>query len=282
MKNIYFSIFALLLVIFANSIFIVNEQQQAIVLQFGEVMKIVQTPGLKFKIPVMHNVQYFEKRVLNLNAEEKEVIAKDQKRLIVSAFAKYKIFNPLLFYQSVRNESGAQSRLNSVLDSSLRHIIGAIPLSDLLTDKRTDIMTRIGARFNEQSKVFGIEIIDVRIMRADLPKENSNAIFSRMKADREKEAKEFRAEGNEEAQKIMALADKEKTIILAEAEKKSQILKGDGDSIASKNFATTFSQDPEFFAFYQTMDAYKASLKGENTKIIMSPEHSFFKYLKQQ
>jgi membrane protease subunit HflC len=267
------------LIILSNSIFIVDQTKQALVFQFGEVVRSESNPGMHIKVPFMQDVVYFDKRILNLAAEEKEVIAKDQKRLIVNAFGKYRITDPLKFYQTVRDENGIKSRLNSVLDSSLRQIIGEVPLSTLLTDQRAVLMKRIQQLVNNQAAGFGTTVIDVRIMRADLPKENSESIFKRMQTDREKEAKEFRAEGSEEAQRIKSRADRESKVILAEAQKKAQIVRGEGDAIANKIFASSFNKDPEFFAFYRSMQAYKNSLNSKDTTLILSPNSEFLKFL---
>ena len=281
MNRILMIIISLSLLVMINAVFIVSEQNQALVVQFGEVVRFEKEPGLKFKIPLIQEVKLFEKRTLNIIAEEKEIIAKDQKRLITSAFAKYKITDPLKFYQSLRSENVAQSRLISVLDSALRQIIGEFPLASLLSDKRAEIMDKIAIKFNNQAKDFGVQIIDVRLMRTDLPEKNSQGIFTRMQTDREKEARELRAEGEEQAQMITSLAEKERAIILAEAEQKSQKIKGDGDAIASKTYAEVFGQDPEFFEFYHIMTSYKKSFKGDNTQIILSPDNEFLKYMKK-
>jgi modulator of FtsH protease HflC len=282
MKTMKKAVFATLILAFLlfNSLFILDQREQAILMQFGEAVKTFEEPGLKFKAPFIQNIMFFEKRVLNLFAEEKEVIAKDQKRLIVNAYAKYVIKDPLAFFKTVRDEAGARSRLNSVLDSSLRQTIADVPLASLLTVERADIMAKISQLVNNQVKGFGIDVIDVRIMRADLPKENSDAIYKRMQTDREKEAKEFRAQGAEEAQIIKAKADKERTIILADADKQSQTLMGEGDSIASLTYANAYGRDTDFFAFFRTMQAYESAIKKDNTTVIMSPDSEFLRYFK--
>ena len=278
MKNFLLIISGLILFIGLNSVFTVDERYFGLVFQFGQMVRVEKEPGLKFKIPFVQNVSYLDKRILDFSAPEKEVIAKDQKRLIVSAFAKYKVEDPLKFYQTVTNETGARSRLNSILDSSLRQILGEVPLSQLLTMNRSTIMDRIQKIFSEKSKRFGIDVVDVRIMRADLPTENSQAIYKRMQTDREKEAKEIRAEGNEQSDFITSQANKDKVVIIAEATKKSNILKGQGDAIAAKTYGNVFSQDPKFFIFLRSMEAYKKSFSKENTKMIISPESDFLKF----
>jgi modulator of FtsH protease HflC len=261
-----------------NSFFIVKQQQQALVLQFGEVVRVIKEPGLTFKIPFIQKVTFFDNRVLNLSADEKEVIAKDQKRLIVTAFAKYKITDPLKFYQTVRDEDGIALRLNSVVESSLRQILGSVPLATLLTGERGKIMQDIRDVVNKQASGLGINVVDVRIMRADLPKENSEAIFQRMQTEREKEAKEFRAEGAEESLRIKAHADKERKIILAEAQLTAQVTRGEGDAVATKNFADAFSKDAEFFDFYRSMQAYKNTLRKTDTTMVLSPRSDFLRF----
>jgi len=269
----------ILLIIALNSLFILDQRKQALVLQFGEPMKVVQKAGLNFKTPFVQNVLYFDNRLLDLTAANKEIIASDQKRLIINAFAKYKITDPLAYFTTVRNEYGVKNKLNTILDSSLRQVIGEIPLKDLLTEQRSEIMQKIQKVVNERSKEFGIDVVDVRIMRSDLPQENSNAIYRRMQTKREREAKEIRAQGAEEAQKIIATTDKDKVVLLAEAKKKGEIMKGTGEAEATKIFAKAFGRDPEFFDFYRSMQAYKKSLKGNKTKLVISPKNDFFKKL---
>lgn len=215
---------------------------------------------------------------MDLAIDEQEVIAFDQKRLIIDAFTKYKITDPLQFYITVQNKNNAEKRLGAIFDSSLRQIIGEFPLNDLLSDKRSVIMSKIKDILAEESKTFGIEIIDVRIVRGNLPKENSDAIYRRMQTDREKEAREIRAEGFEKATRIKAKADKEVVVILSEADKKSNILKGQGEAISNKIFARAFSKDPEFFDFYRSMKSYEEAVQPDNSSVIISPDNEFFKY----
>ncbi|MFN7039245.1 MAG: protease modulator HflC [Alphaproteobacteria bacterium] len=277
-KSLLYFITIAFIIVISNSIYIVDERKQALVFQFGEVVKAEKEPGLHFKLPLIQTISYFDKRILNLVSDEKEVIAKDRKRLIINAFAKYRIIDPRQFYTTVRDESGLRTRLNSILDPSLRQIIGEIPFSALLSDKRSEIMKKIEQQVNQQVKNFGIEVIDVRILRADLPKENSNAVYKRMQTDRDKEAKEFRAEGAEEAQRIKSRADKDRKVLIAEAQKQAEITRGEGDAISSKIFADTFNQDPEFFAFYRSLQAYKQVFDKSNTKLVISPTNDFLKF----
>lgn len=281
-KVFLLSLGALLLVLFSNSFFIIEQHQQALVLQLGEVTRVIQTPGLKMKIPFIQKIERFDKRIQNLSADEKEVIAKDQKRLIVDAFAKFRIVDPLKFYQTVRDENGLRFRLNSVLDSSLRQVLGSVPLGTLLTGERSVIMDNIQHLVDSQAASFGIDIIDVRIMHADLPKENSEAIYKRMQTEREKEAKEFRAEGIEESERIKSRADKEQKIILAEAKKKAQIIRGEGDAISAKTYAEAYNKDPQFFHFYRSLQAYQHSLRKTDTTVILSPDSPFLRFFSAQ
>ena len=260
------------------SIFVVKEINQAIVLQFGDPKKIITTPGLQYKIPFIQNVVFLDRRILSLDPAPEEVIASDQKRLIVDAFARFKIVDPLKFYISVGNERVARSRLATIINSRLRSVLGKQSLATLLSEDRTKQMAIIQEGVNNEAEKFGIEIIDVRIKRADLPQANSEAIFRRMQTEREREAKEFRARGAEMAVTITSTADKEVTVILANAQKQSEIMKGEGDGTRNKIFADAFGQDPDFFAFYRAMQAYEKALIGGETSLILSPEGEFFKF----
>ncbi len=268
----------LLLVLISQTFFTVNQSEQAMVLMFGQPKRLIHTAGLKIKLPLIQNVIYFDKRILDIAIQEQEVIASDQKRLIINAFAKYRIINPLQYYTTIRNQYGLESRLGAILDSSLRQIVGEVTLNELLTVNRVNVMNRIKEVVSRESTIFGVEIIDVRIMRGDLPKENSEAIFARMQTEREKEAREIRAKGAEEAEKIKAEAEKQRTIILAEAKKKANIIKGSGDGEAAKIYANSYGKDAEFADFYRSMNAYKEAFSQDKTKMIISPDGEFFKY----
>ena len=266
-----------------STLFVVQEVNQAIVLQFGDPKKIITKPGLNFKIPFIQNVVYLDKRILNkrilnLDAPPEEVIASDQKRLIVDAFARFQIVDPLKFYISVGNERVARSRLATIINSRIRNVLGQQELQTLLSEDRTKQMALIQEGVNTEAENFGIKIVDVRIKRADLPQANSDAIFRRMQTEREREAKEFRARGAEMAVTITSTADKEVTVILADAQKKSEIMKGEGDGKRNNIFAAAFGQDPEFFAFYRAMQAYEKALIGGETSLILSPDSEFFKF----
>ena len=268
----------LILVVVFQSLFIVQEISQAIVLQFGDPKKIVTKAGLNFKLPFIQNVVYLDKRILNLDNDPEEVIAADQKRLIVDAIARFKIVDPLKFYISVGNERVARSRLSTIINSRIRGVLGTQELATLLSTDRTKQMAIIQNDVNTEAKNFGIEIVDVRIKRADLPPANSEAIYKRMQTEREREAKEFRAQGAEIAQKIRSTADKDVTVLLAEANKKSEIMKGEGDGLRNKIFADAFGKDPQFFGFYRAMQAYEKALIGGETSLVLSPDSEFFKF----
>ena len=278
MKKIILPLVGVVAVVAFFSIFIVKEVNQAIVLQFGDPKKIITKPGLNFKLPFIQNVVFLDKRILNLDAPPEEVIASDQKRLIVDAFARIQIVDPLKFYISVGNERVARSRLSTIINSRIRSVLGTQRLQTLLSEDRTKQMALIQEGVNNEAEKFGIKIVDVRIKRADLPQANSNAIFARMQTEREREAKEFRAKGAEMAVTITSTADKEVTVILANAEKKSEIMKGEGDGQRNKIFAQAFGQDPQFFAFYRAMQAYEKALIGGETSLILSPDSEFFKF----
>ena len=278
MKKIILPLVAAIGALVFFSVFIVKEVNQAIVLQFGDPKKIILEPGLNFKIPFIQNVVFLDKRILNLDTPPEEVIASDQKRLIVDAFARFKIVDPLKFYISVGNERVARSRLSTIINSRIRNVLGQQRLQTLLSEDRTKQMSLIQDGVNNEAKNFGIKIVDVRIKRADLPQANSDAIFRRMQTEREREAKEFRAKGAEMAITITSTADKEVTVILADAEKQSEIMKGKGDGLRNKIFADAFGRDPEFFAFYRAMQAYEKALIGGDTSLILSPDSEFFKF----
>ena len=278
MKKIILPIIIVIAALSYFSMFVVKEINQAIVLQFGDPKQIIVTPGLYFKFPFVQNVVFLDRRILSLDPPPEEVIASDQKRLIVDAFARFKIVDPLKFYISVGNERVARSRLATIINSRLRNVLGKQSLATLLSEDRAKQMALIQEGVNTEAQKFGIEIIDVRIKRADLPQANSEAIFRRMQTEREREAKEFRARGAEMAVTITSTADKEVTVILANADKQSEIMKGEGDGLRNKIFADAFGQDPDFFAFYRAMQAYETALIGGETSLIMSPDNEFFKF----
>ncbi|MBC8050493.1 MAG: protease modulator HflC [Chitinophagales bacterium] len=261
-----------------NSFYIVSQTQQAIVLQFGDPVKVVTDPGLKYKIPFVQNVEYFDKRILELDSQPQEVIASDQKRLVVDAFARYRIINPLLYYQTVRNEIGASSRLDNIIDSTLRRVLGTAKFSDVVRDQREELMMQVATTVNADAKNLGMEIVDVRIKRADLPEPNSQAIFRRMQTERQRESFEIRAQGSEAAQTIKSNADRQVTILIAEANRDAEQTRGEGDGLRNKIYADAFSKDPNFFSFYRSMQAYEEALKAGDTRMVLSPNSEFFKF----
>ena len=278
MKKFLIPLIVVLAVTGYQSLFIVQEINQAIVLQFGDPKKIITKPGLNFKLPFIQNVAYLDRRVLNLDTPPEDVIAADQKRLIVDAFARFRIVDPLKFYISVGNENVARSRLATIINSRIRGVLGTQNLATLLSIDRSKHMATIQNDVNVEAQNFGITIVDVRIKRADLPQANSEAIFKRMQTEREREAKEFRAQGAEIAAKITSTADKEVTVILATANKQSEIMKGEGDGARNRIFANAFGRDPQFFAFYRAMQSYEKALIGGDTSLILSPDSDFFKF----
>ena len=260
------------------SLFTVKEINQAIVLQFGDPKRVIAEPGLQVKIPFIQNVVFLDRRILSLDPAPEEVIASDQKRLIVDAYARFKIVDPLKFYVSVGNEMVARSRLATIINSRLRSVLGKHSLATLLSEDRTKQMAIIQDGVNTEAEKFGITIIDIRIKRADLPQANSEAIYKRMQTEREREAKQFRARGAEMAVTITSTADKEVTVLLANAKKQSEIMKGEGDGQRNKIFAEAFGKDPDFFSFYRAMQAYETALIGGDTSLILSPDSDFFKF----
>jgi membrane protease subunit HflC len=282
-RNISIGIATLLIFTLMSSLFTVDQTKQALVLQFGEPKRIIQDPGLAIKMPFIQDVEYYEKRVLSLIPQDaEEVILADQKRILVDAYARYRIANPLLFYQTVRNEFGAKARLESIIDSSVRRVLGSETLASILTGMRNNINNSIRDEVEGSVTSLGIEIIDVRLRRADYPESTSQNIFNRMKSEREREAKEFRATGEEEAQKIRADAEKTRTVIVAEAARTSQENRGRGDSEAIDIYANSFGQDPEFFSFYRSMEAYRSAIGESETSMVLAPDSEFFKFFKNK
>lgn len=268
-----------IIIIMSGALFTVDQRETAVVFQFGEAVRVVDTPGLKVKVPFIQDVQFLDKRILNVSAEEKELTASDEKRLIVDAFAKYKIIEPVMFIKTVHNYSGANLRLNKILESAMRTVIGRYPLNTLLTEQRSILMQQIRDLVHKEAALFGIKILDVRILKSDLPTENSDAIYQRMKTERHKEAKQIRAEGAEEAARVKARADKENKVILATAYMDAQKIKGEGDGEAAKLYNASYSKDWEFYNFYRSLIAYRAALNKDNTQFVLSPKAEFFKHL---
>lgn len=264
----------------AQSMFVVKQIGQCVVMRFGEPVRVIQDPGLNFKIPFIEEVYYFDKRLLEIELSALEVTLKDRRRVVVDAFGRYKIINPLLFYQTVQSEYGVKRRLNAIVLGSLRTVLGNLNLPDLLSDARQSVMTQIKKDVNKGAENFGIIVVDVRIRKTDLPKENSEAVFARMISEREREAKELRAKGEEMSRIIRSEADREAVIMLAQASKKAQILLGEGEAIANEKYVKAFSKDSKFFELYSAMNIYKNSIARRNNRIVVNPNGNIFKFLK--
>lgn len=268
---------AVLLVLASQSLYIVQQPEQAIVLQFGNPVRLIQEPGLKIKMPCIQNVVFYDKRLLNLEPPAQEVVLKDKKRLDVDTFSRYRIVEPLTFYKTVRNEYQAQNRLQEIVNSSARNVLATFTLKELLSEKRTEIMKQISDAVKADAAQLGVEVADVRIRRADLPVQVSQAINDRMKTERIREAKGYRADGEKTAQEIRATADKQATITVATAEKEAQQIKGEGDKKATEIWNKATGVDPEFYAFYRSLEAYRNSF-DEETSLVLAPEGEFFSY----
>ncbi len=260
------------------SAFIVSQTHRALVLQFGEPVRAIDEPGLYWRTPFIQTVEQFDRRILDLQTDEQEVIASDQKRLIVDAFARYRINDPLAFYKAFRGEVGARQRLTAIVDSTIRSVLGRATFIDIVRNKRDALMKQTIKQVNSDVGNLGVEIVDVRIRRADLPEANSQAIYRRMQTERQREAAELRAQGSEQSQRIKATADKEVTVLLADATRDSERMRGDGDAERNRIYADAFTKDRDFFAFYRSMQAYEEALKGGHTRIVLSPNSEFFRY----
>lgn len=271
-------VFGLLAVTAYLTLFTVYQTQQALVLEFGKPKRLVTEPGLKVKIPFIQNVSYFDKRLLDLDSAPQEVIAADQKRLVVDAFARWRITDPLLFYQTVSDERIARSQLGAFLEASLRRVLGSSSFEAVVRDERNELMQKITDQVNAEAKGIGVNVLDVRIKRADLPEANSLAIFRRMQTERQREAAEIRAQGEEASRRIRATADRQVTVLKAEATGESERIRGDGDAEKNAVFAGAFGKDPDFFAFYRSMQAYQSALQSGDTRLLLSPTSQFFQY----
>ena len=282
MKRRLATILAILLVILGilgySSVFSVHETEQALVLQFGNPIRTVQDSGLNFKTPFVQDVKFMEKRILDFDAPPVEAVAADKKRIVVDAYARFRISRPLKFYQTVNNEVTARNRLAPIINSSMRNVIGRVKLEVLLSAKRDELMLEIRRLVNDEATKLGIEIVDVRIKRADLPEANSQAVYELMRAERKRIATEIRAEGAERSQKITATADRERTVLLAVAQRQSEITRGEGDAQRNNVFANAFKKDPEFFVFYRSLQAYRTALQSDDTTMVLSPNSDFFNY----
>lgn len=276
-------IFVLLLgfLLINQSAFVVTQGEQKMVLQFGKPVAQHTEPGLKFKTPFVQQVKTFSTKILSLDPDPEEVILADQKRLVVDTFGRYKIKDMLLFNKTLTSQQLAEARLDNIINSIAREVLGTVTLDHLLSTKRSEVMAEIRKQANEAvSADMGVEIVDVRIVRADLPDQTLQAVYDRMRTERQREAATFRAEGHQVSQEIKSKADRERTILLAEAEQKSQISRGEGDEQAIRIYAEAFRKDPDFYAFYRTMQAYREGLSGDNTTMILSPDGDFFRFFK--
>jgi len=260
------------------TLFTVSQTQQALVLEFGKPKRVITDPGLKYKVPFIQNVEFFDKRILDIDTASQEVIASDKKRLVVDAFARYKIIDPLLFFQSLRDERIASARIGAILEASLRRVLGGASFQSVVRDKREALMKTIAGQVNQEASPFGVQIVDVRIKRVDLPEANMQAIYRRMQTERQREAAEFRAEGEGAARRIRGTADRQVTVIKADATGESERIRGEGDAERNRIFAEAFGQDPDFFAFYRSMQAYEGALKSGDTRLLLSPDSQFFRY----
>lgn len=272
------AILAAVLLVASMSVFTVYETEQAIVVAFGKYQRTVQQPGLHFKVPVYEQIIFLDKRILALDVRPQEIIASDQERLVVDAFARFKIVDPLRTYQRVQSVEGAKNQLATVLNSNVRNVLGSANFPTLLSPERVTLMQQIHENVSREAENYGIEIIDVRIKRADLPEENAKNVYNRMRSQREQEAQRIRSSGEAEAIRIRADAERQKTIMLANAQRDAQILRGEGDGQAVRIFAESFGQDEEFFEFYRSMQAYETALGNEDTTLVLSPDSEFFKF----
>ena len=272
-------VFVVALIVIYTTFFTVQQTEIALVLQLGKPVRVIDHPGLQVKIPIVQNVVIYDRRILDFEPPAEEVIASDQKRLIVDTYARFKIINPLLFYQSVGTEDAADSRLSSIISAAVRRVIGNVELQAVISSERANIMKQIRDEVNQEGKNFGIDVVDVRLRRADLPQENEDAIYARMKAERQREAAQYRAQGAQQAQQIRADADRQRIEITADANRQSQILRGEGDAQSITIYADAYNTDPNFFAFYRSLQAYRDGLSGQGTTLVVSPDSEFFKYL---
>jgi membrane protease subunit HflC len=261
-----------------TSVFTVHQTRQALVLRLGNPVDVITEPGLHFKSPFVDSVLYIDKRILDLENPAQEIIASDKKRLLVDAFARYRIQDPLKFYQAVGSIDVANSRLSTLLNSALRRVLGESTFTQLVRDERAQLMARIREQMDREAAIFGITIVDVRIRRADLPEENSQAVYLRMQTERQREAAEWRAHGSQRSQEIKARADRDVTVLTAEATAKSEQMRGEGDAERNRIFAEAFGRDPDFFAFYRSMQAYEAGLRSNDTRMLLKPDSDFFRY----
>ena len=274
---------ALVLIIVAlitgySSLFTVYQTQQALVVRLGNPVRVVTEPGLNVKVPIVDSVIGIDKRILDLENPAQEVIASDQKRLVVDAFARYRIQDPLRFYQTVNTIAGANSQLSILLNAAIRRVLGEATLSHVVRDERAALMARVREQLDREAQVYGISVIDVRIRRADLPDQNSQAVYQRMQTERQQEAAQIRAQGSQRSQEIRSKADRDVTVLIAEATSKAEQTRGEGDGERNRIFADAFGRDPDFFGFYRSMQAYEAGMKHNDTRMLLRPDSEFFRY----
>jgi membrane protease subunit HflC len=269
--------FAALIIVY-SALFSVYQTQQALVVRLGQVVRVVDEPGLHVKVPFIDNVIDIDRRILDLEAPAQEVIASDQKRLVVDAFARYRIHDPLRFFQTLGSKAAADSQLAILLNSALRRVLGEATFIQVVRDQRADLMARIRDLINREAASYGIQVVDARIRRADLPEQNSQAVYQRMQTERQREAAEYRAQGLQRGQEIRSRADREVTVLVAEATSKSEQIRGEGDATRNQIFADAFNKDPDFFAFYRSMQAYESGLRHTDTRFLLKPDTSFFRY----
>jgi membrane protease subunit HflC len=261
-----------------SSMFTVYQTQQALVVRLGQPVRGITEPGLNFKVPLIDSVITIDKRILDLEAPAQEVIASDQKRLVVDAFARYRIRDPLRFYQTLGSITGANSQLTILHNSALRRVLGEVTFTDVVRDKRDELMARIRALVDNEAKSYGISVVDIRIRRADLPEQNSQAVYQRMQTERQQEAAQIRAQGSQRSQEIRAKADRDVTVLLADAQSTGEQVRGEGDGERNRIYADAFGRDPDFFSFYRSMQAYEAGLKSNDTRMLLKPDSEFFRY----
>jgi membrane protease subunit HflC len=266
------------LILAYSALFTVHQTRQALLVRLGEPVRVVNAPGLHFKIPLIDSVIHIDKRILDLENPAQEVIASDQKRLVVDAFARYRIKDVLRFYQSVGSVERVNQQLSNLLNSALRRVLGEATLTHVVRDERSQLMARVRDQLDTEAQAFGISVVDVRIRRADLPEQNSQAVYQRMQTERQREAAEFRAQGSQRAQEIRARADRDVTVLIADATSTAEQVRGEGDAERNRIFAEAFGRDPDFFAFYRTMQAYEAGLRSNDTRMLLKPDSDFFRF----
>ena len=272
------AVLLLALIVLYGSVFTVYQTDQAIVVRLGQPIRVVTAPGLNFKVPLLDSVISVEKRIVDLENPAQEVITSDQKRLVVDAFARYRINDALKFYQTIGAIEGANARLSTLLNSALRRVLGEASTTDVVRDKRAQLMGQVRTQLENEAQSFGVAVVDVRIRRADLPEQNSQAVYQRMQTERQREAAEFRAEGSQRSQEIRARADRDVTVLIAEAQSKGEQTRGEGDAERNRIFADAYGRDPDFFTFYRSMQAYESGLRANDTRMVLKPDSDFFRY----